>query len=64
MARMSKADKAIEDQVHAAFSKHGNCVQINIMDLGKVLGAGRDALREGRDLDAAMIAAVEQYRQS
>ena len=64
MARMSKADRAIEDRVNAAFSKHANCVQFNIMDLGKVTDAGRDALRAGNDLDAAMIAAVAQYRQN
>ncbi len=64
MGRMTKANKAIEDQVNAAFIRHAASVPINIMDLGKVLGAGRDALREGRDLDTAMLAAVAQYRQN
>ncbi len=64
MARQTKADKAIERQVEAAYSRIFDRVQVNMMDLSKVMNAGRDALREGCDLDAAMIAAREQYRQN
>ena len=64
MARMSKADKAIETRVEAAFKKHSSCVQFDIMDLSKIMGAGRDALRDECDLDEAMIVAVAQYRQN
>ncbi len=62
MARMTKAAKAIETQVNAAFRTHANCVQFNIFDVGKVMDAGRDALIAGDSLDDAMIAAVQQYR--
>lgn len=64
MARMTKADKVIEDQVNAAFRTHGSCVQINMMDLGNVMNAGRDAGRAGGDIDAAIRAAVAKYRQN
>lgn len=56
--------KAIENQVDAAFRVHGQCVQINVMDVGKVLEAGRAAGRAGGDIDGAVKAAVEQYRQN
>jgi len=61
---MTKAEKLIDDQVHAAFKAHANCVQINMMDLGKVLDAGRNALKAGHNLDEAMAVAVAQYRKN
>ena len=64
MARQTKAEKAIEATVEAAFRKHANGVQINMMDLGKVMNAGRNAARAGASVDDAMIAAVAQYRQN
>lgn len=63
MARMTKAAKAIENAVAAAYYKHFNCVQVDVMDLGKIMNVGRDALKSGSNLDDAMIAAVAQYRQ-
>jgi hypothetical protein len=64
MARMTKEEKWVENQVQAAYSKHFNRVQVNMMDLGKIMDIGKAALKEGRDLDEAMIAAVAQYRQN
>lgn len=64
MARMTKAAKVIEDQVEAAFKRHANCVQINIMDLSNVMNAGRKAIMAGQSLDEAMMAAVAKYRQN
>jgi len=63
MARMTKAAKAIETAVEAAYSKHFNQVPVNMMDLGKIMNVGRDALKAGQDLDAAMIGAVAKFRQ-
>jgi len=64
MARMTKADKAIEKAVEAAYGRHFEGVQVNMMDLSKIMNIGRDALLNGKDLDAAMSAAVAQFRQN
>lgn len=64
MARMTKAAKAIENAVHEAYNKHFNCVPVDMMDLGKIMNVGRDALKTGANLDDAMIAAVATYRQN
>ena len=64
MARQTKADKAIDARVEAAYSKHFDCVSVNIMDLSKIMNIGRDALIAGRNLDTAMIAAVAKFRQN
>lgn len=63
MARQTKAQKSVDKLVNAAFQRNCSNVQFNIMDLGKVMNAGRDAIVGGQDLDEAMIAAKEQYRQ-
>lgn len=64
MARMSKAERAAEALVEAAFKKHFYRVPVNMMDIGKIMDIGRNALKTGQDLDAAMIAAVPQFRQN
>ncbi len=61
MARMSKQEKAIKENVDAAFLKYSNGNPINMMDIGKVLDAGRDAAKNGQDIDAAVKAAFEKY---
>ena len=60
-----KLDKAISD----AYYKHGNRVQINMMDITKIYDAGKKAYEgaetvEAADaaLDEAMKAAIAQYR--
>jgi len=63
MARQTKAEKLIDALVQIAYSRHFDRVQVNMMDLGKIMDVGRNALREGRDLDEAMKAAVPQFRQ-
>jgi len=62
MARQTKAEKLIDKQVEAAYSKHGHGVQINVMDLSKVMNAGRDAIKAGQNLDDVMLAALAKYR--
>lgn len=59
MAKMTK--KAAERLSDAAFRKHG-VHKYNIMDLGKIMEAGRDAALAGQDVDQAVIAACEKYR--
>lgn len=63
MARLSKAEKAQEKAIEAAFYRHATNVPINIMNLSKISNAGRTALLEGKDLDEAVKAAVELYRE-
>ncbi len=41
MARKTKIEKQIEEAVDAAFRKHGQGVQIDVMDIPKILAAGR-----------------------
>ena len=60
--KMSKEDKAIEDTVNAAFTKHSSCVQINVMDLGKISDLGRAAGRAGENIETAIVAAIAKYR--
>jgi hypothetical protein len=64
MARQSRADKAIDEQVQAAYSRHFDRVPVNMMDLPKIMKVGRQALTASppQDIDAAMSAAVTQFR--
>lgn len=62
MARKTKAEKQIDQQVDAAFYKHGDRVGIPIMDLSKIIAAGKAAAAAGEDIDAAVKAAVAKYR--
>lgn len=59
---MTKAEKAVEKTVSAAFKKHGTGFQFNIFDLAKINNAGNAAAKAGHDVEAAIIAAIEQYR--
>jgi hypothetical protein len=63
MKRMTKEEKAREKAIEAAFYRHGNGIPINIMNLSKISEAGRKALQEGTDLDTAVKAAIELYRE-
>ena len=60
--RLTKAEKLVEKAVADAFKKHGSGFQFNIFDLAKINNAGNAAARAGQDVEAAIIAAVEQYR--
>lgn len=60
--RMTKAEKAVKKTVADAFKKHGSGFQFNIFDLAKINNAGNVAAKAGQDVEAAIIAAIEQYR--
>ena len=60
--RMTKEEKRFEKAVADAFKKHGSGFQFNIFDLAKINYAGNAAAKAGKDVDAAIIAAIEQYR--
>ncbi len=56
--------KKLDAEVTAAFNKHGNRIQFNIMDLGKISKAGRDAYETGglEAMEKAVIDAIAKYR--
>lgn len=60
--RKSKEEKRIDSVVDAAYKRHGYGVPVDIFDIGKILNAGREAARNGQDVDEAVKKAVEQYR--
>ena len=64
MVRTTKESKKIDAAVSAAYHRHGNGIQVNMMDLSKIMHAGRTAVIDGGDLDAAIIAALKIYRQN
>lgn len=64
MARMTKEEKQREKDYEAAFKKHGNCVQFNIMDLNPMHKEVLAAVQSGKTMDEAMTAAVAKYRQN
>jgi hypothetical protein len=62
LRRMTKDEKRIEKAVAHAFRKHGSGFQFTIFDLAKINNTGNAAAKAGQDIDAAIIAAVEQHR--
>lgn len=63
--------KALEKAVDTAYYKHGQNVQVDIFDLGKISKMGMDAYLAAPDpasadaaLDAAMQAAIAKYRKN
>lgn len=59
-----KAEKAIDEQIASAYHRHGNGVQINIMDISNIYKDCKAATTTGKTMDEAMIAAIEKYRQN
>jgi len=53
-------DKLIAD----SYRIYGHGVQINIFDIPRIFQAGRFALENGHDLDAAIMAAIRELRQN
>lgn len=65
LQRRDKRQLAAQDTlIERAYYRVAQGVQINVMDIGKVFAAGRQALAAGGDLDAAVAAAVAQLRQN
>jgi len=60
--RKTKETKRIETAAADAFKKHGKGVQVNIMDIGKILSAGENAGALGGDIEAAVVDALAKYR--
>ena len=64
MARMSKAEKALEQEFTATYSRLGDGVQVNIMDLSKIHNEAMEAVKNGASMDEAVTAAIKKYRQN
>lgn len=60
MARKTKAQKQIDKRVERLYYASCSGVQINIMDIGKVFRAGREAIAIGGD-DVAVTAAIVAF---
>jgi len=62
MARKTKAEKRLDDEIDRIYRAHCNGVQVNVLDLGKIFAAGHLAAREGRDMTAAILECVARVR--
>jgi len=57
----------MDRQVNEIFNRIGNCIQFNIMNLGRIDAAARNVLIAGGNLqeaEAAMAIAIAQYREN
>jgi len=64
---MRNANRVMDRQVNEIFNRIGNCIQFNIMNLGRIDVAARNVLVAGGSLEAAeaaMAVAIEQYREN
>jgi len=64
MPKQTKEEKAQDKLIEASYYKFGHGVQINIFDIPRIFQAGRYALDNGQDLDAAIQAAIANLRQN
>lgn len=62
--RMSKAQKALEKAFEDAFRVQGNCIQFNIMDLGKLKNETMAGVAAGKTMEESLAAAIAKYRQN
>jgi hypothetical protein len=54
----------IDKQIEAFYYRHGQNIEIRILDISKIYALGRAAAAAGTDIEAAVIAAIAQYRQN
>lgn len=58
----TKAEKKLDKEIEAIYYRYGSGVQINIMDIGKIFRAGRDAHARGEPMEPAIVAAIQALR--
>lgn len=56
--------KALDKEIERVYYKHGNGVQINIMDIGKIFREVRAAYEKGEDYEASVQACIKKFRQN
>ena len=57
---MKLSKKKADALITALYGRFAQGRQISVLDIGKVFAAGRAAMAEGRDLEVAIKAAVDQ----
>ena len=62
MIRVNRESKRIDAVICDAFHRYGHGITIDVMDLPKLMDAGRAAGKAGEDIDAAIIAGLKLYR--
>lgn len=75
-ARKSKFEKQVDGLVEKFYTKHGQGVQIDVMDIGKIYERGQAAAQAAKDageavgasvehgVESAVIAAIAQFRKN
>lgn len=56
--------KALDAQIESFYYKHGQGVEISVMDITKLFNDCRKAYADAEDLEQAVIAAVAKYRKN
>lgn len=54
--------KDLDSKIERIYYRHGDGVQINVMDICKIFKAGKEAFLKGEDMEAAIVAAIATYR--
>jgi hypothetical protein len=62
--RKTKQERERDKLISDSFRIFGNRAQINIFDIPRIFQAGRHALENGLDLDAAIQNAIATLRQN
>lgn len=57
-------NKNIDRKVDECFRKHGNNVQIQMMDIPDIFKAGHEAYAAGQSIEDAVVAAIQKYRKN
>lgn len=58
------AEKALDKQIEQAWYRHGQGVQVSVLDIGKIFRDVKLELAAGTDIDTATKLAVARYRRS
>ena len=64
MARMSKAEKALQQEFTKTYNRLGDGVQVNVMDLGKIHNEALEAVKNGETMETAVAAVIKKYRKN
>lgn len=55
-------EKALDREIEAAYYRHAQGVQVNMLDIPKIFRDAKLELAAGKPLDEAMIEIVKRYR--
>jgi len=57
-----KSSKKLDAEINAAYKKHGDRVEVSMMDIPKIFRAGEEADAAGESIEDAVKAAIAKYR--